>query len=406
MPGTATACNTRFQTINPSSTAATATEPPTPTPIVVAEDWLEVHLWLLFPDPLRHILFEPVDRSELAVSSTASCLPLPACMQPHLERWQFGNEVQRRANTVFPFQLSGQGITLYLNDRRVVGDDKREPPNAVLVIPGNPCLMYGGLTIWRDLMAAFKAVGITVLADKLSRVDICADCPGINMQHFVDAYDQGRYISRAHQRDKHESNGVTLTFGNSTQMLRIYDKRAEMQARDTPITRQLMKETRWGGVVPVHAIRAEYQLRRSVLHKKWRITTFEDYVDARPHIINDLLIWTRFTRRAPNKTNTIRELLDPVWDRIDSAFCQWAGEPVKPLPAKVSMGLPDVSRSVRQSLGHLITAAAMAIVGDKPPRMENVDDLITFFNRQLRRQLAGADVRKLLSERLHKKMSN
>lgn len=236
---------------------------------------------------------------------------------------------------------------------------KRETPNVVIRAGGSQCLKLGGkacLDKGRELIAS---AGGTILREKLSRVDMCLDLPGVEMGAFVKAYLEKRFITRAKAFGYHQSTGITVTMGKHPLMLRIYDKAAQIRQERNVLKIFLMEARRWHGQFPRHATRVEFELGRQCL-REHGIDTPDDYFAKRADLAAYLCReWVRLTAGPVNRENTARAETLPLWKAVEHGFLAWTGDPpglpLEPLPTKGA----DVSQLIAQAAGVMITAAAL-----------------------------------------------
>ena len=262
------------------------------------------------------------------------------------------------------YRLKCNGLGLQIANRESPG---RTAPNVIIRADGTQCLnrgVVGCLDLGRKLICD---AGGTILKEKLSRVDMCLDLPGVSIAPFAKAYDERRYICRATKRTKVESTGITLYLGKSPLMLRIYDKAVQLKEQPDIIKQFLMIERRWHGEAPESATRVEFQLNRGAL-KQRGIDSPADYLLKRGDLIHYLCQdWIRFTARAVDKTNTTRARVLPLWKKVATGFANWAGsstgQDLSPLPTDTM----DVRQLLKQAIGAVLTAAVLQGLSPQTP---------------------------------------
>jgi len=177
--------------------------------------------------------------------------------------------------------------------------------------------------------------------------------PGVGMSDFFAAFKEERYICRARSISYTKSNGVTLKFGESPLLLRIYDKLAETQKCANPLKAFAMKDRRWDGVLPEQATRVEFELKREAL-KERGIDSPDDYFMKRADLVNYLVReWFLFTKESvdrENKNQSRAEVL-PLWKDVQTAFESWAGSPAGCSLAPLNREAVDVTQLFKQMLG-------------------------------------------------------
>jgi hypothetical protein len=198
-------------------------------------------------------------------------------------------------------------------------------PNVGVSIDGRACTLDHAENLYRRSVELIEALGGEVLKNKLSRVDICLDMPGVPLDAFERCFDEKRYICRANARSKHESYGITVSFGQNPIMARIYDKLREVEKKADPVKELAMKVHRWGGDFPDEATRVEFQIRRDGL-KSHGIDTVQDYLDRRASLASYLTEeWLRLTAAHVDKKNKNQSKARtlPLWQEVSENLVAW-----------------------------------------------------------------------------------
>jgi hypothetical protein len=257
----------------------------------------------------------------------------------------------------FAYKMEYVGMTIMIAERMLA---HKIIPNVVIRIGGEPCLFNGShrcLTLGREFIAG---LGGTTIKEKLSRVDVALDMPGVDMGEFEAAFNEGRYICRAKSVGYHKSTGVTLRFGESPLMLRIYDKLAESGTQSNSLKRAHLIFYRWGGEVPKYACRVEFELRRESL-KEVGIDTVADYYTKRSDLVQYLTYdWFRMTAdkvKRENK-NQSRAKVSALWQEVQTSLANWAGIPPGLALSPLDRKQVDVTQLLKQAFGVLKTAAS------------------------------------------------
>jgi len=234
----------------------------------------------------------------------------------------------------------------------------RTMPNVYVTADGKACTINHAEHWFRRAKELIESLGGIINEDKLSRVDICLDMPGVPLDEFVSCFDHGRYICRANARAKMESNGVTVQFGQSPIMARICDKLREVKKKADPVKTLAMQINRWGGGWPAEATRVEFQLRRDGL-KTRGIDSVQDYLDRRASLAEYLTTqWLRLTQDHVDKQNKNQGKAStlPLWQDVSDRMVAWGGcenVPLNPLP----VGRADITHLMKQILGVARAAA-------------------------------------------------
>lgn len=254
----------------------------------------------------------------------------------------------------YAFRLAGHGFVISIQDKQ---KPKQAAGNVILRFDGMACLQWGGYKCLERGRALIAAMGGEILKEKLSRVDMALDVPGVGMEAFDAAYREERYIMQAKKSRRIEENGaITLYFGKPPLMLRIYDKAAEIRASCDETKKCLMLLHRWCHGIPQKAIRVEFELRREAL-KEHGIDTPDDYFRKRADLTAYLCgEWVRFTESAVDRDNTARAAVLPLWLTIADGFKAWTGKPADLPLTPLEPGQVDVRQLEKQGIGALLTA--------------------------------------------------
>lgn len=208
--------------------------------------------------------------------------------------------------------------------------------NVVLMVPGTVCLTYPGGAIAAHDAALQWIAGLDVLIteEKISRVDLCADFPGMGMEAFWEAFQRGNYHRRSKATHSHESNGYTVAFGASPLYLRIYDKKAELAVSalrgDAPKFEHMIQK-RWGGEIPDKACRVEFQIGRDWLKKRGIDTIYDLEQDCGKIARYLCWEWIWFTAHTPDPNHPDRDEVLPEWEIVRETFAANLGAGLDPL---------------------------------------------------------------------------
>lgn len=270
---------------------------------------------------------------------------------PYLVRvWPTGSR-NGRSGPFFKFVIEYAGIVIMIQDRAA---PKGECPNVLVHIGGLVCLELGDLGALELAYDIIRHLGGEIDQAALSRIDPCVDMPGVGMDEFMAATREERFVTRGKYLRKIELFGNTLEFGRPPLVLQVYDKRAEVIAKQNPRQRALMLDRRWGGsVMPAQATRVEFRIWREKL-REFGIDTPEDFYRKRRVLVDYLCQdWFRFTDGPVDRQNTTRAVTLPLWAQVHDALVAWAGEAngekLEPLPR----GPVDVTNLLKSGYGLL-----------------------------------------------------
>jgi hypothetical protein len=317
-------------------------------PITVNEDYLAVDVfattgaaWRDFTTRIRtELTSSRIPRDGMVVTLPGSATPLTLRRQWRGESGSYAilqiNEVVIRPNL------------------RICWDYEQYPAVRIEV-PGRVCLLYGGLAACYEVMRLLTRAELYIARVHLTRVDICADLPGVHVDAFVIPIAAGCRVSRVRRVLTQPGDGGSVEVGKEPVRLCIYDKRAQLNANFEVTTLQAM-QVRWGGVVPHHATRVEYRVRTEYL-RDHLITTLDDYLRYRSQLIQSLMQgWFRMTEVVPVVNHTADTPIHPLWAQIRDAAIAAFGTPLPPPP--VGMVRRPALPSIKTAIGYLVTAAA------------------------------------------------
>jgi len=175
-----------------------------------------------------------------------------------------------------------------------------------------------------------------ITCEKVSRVDMYADFPGVSLT----LEDMTKFVTSAGSRNirlvkKDEVSGIR--FGNGSIVARVYDKTREIKKHK----KDYMYEV-WDGVEKGETVwRVEFQLRRKML-KECSIESFDDFVDKSGSIWKYLTEEWLSMREFDNE-NTTRRSTTGFWENVQS---------VRSFKGKVSGKVRETRR--KASIAHLI----------------------------------------------------
>ena len=248
-------------------------------------------------------------------------------------------------------------------------------------ISGEACLCSDSCTenLVKWVYRFFDKLETPVRKIAISRGDLCVDIPGMDVETFRKAHMKRHFATRARSKAMDEtmektkgstgnvdletwryleSKGLTLYIGRSPLTMRAYNKLAELEHKMNPRKWQAMIERRWGGVVPTHATRVEFELRREAL-KARGIDTIEDFFEKRAALVEYLSTeWFRYLVTDGRKDQRKRRWpTHPDWEIVQQGFRDvFQGRldmDLSPLPKAEC----DVSALGKQAFGVVMKAA-------------------------------------------------
>lgn len=269
---------------------------------------------------------------------------------PYLVRvWPTGARIGKEG-PYYAFVVEFEGVIIMIQDRAAPNG---ECPNVLVTIEGLACLERGDLGCLELAYDLIRHLGGEIDRVKLSRIDFCVDMPGMGMDEFAAAATERRYVSRLKRHHGWDSGGRTILFGKPPLQLEVYDKLAEVIAKQNPRQRALMLDRRWGGTMPQQAVRVEFRIWREKL-REFGIDSPDDFYRKRRTLVDYLCQdWFRFMADSVDRLNTSRAITLPLWTQVHEAFAAWAGQPngekLEPLPR----GPVDVTNLLKSGYGLL-----------------------------------------------------
>ncbi len=266
--------------------------------------------------------------------------------------------------------------------------------NIWLEIGSVPLCMAGGIRNAVDAVyKAFKAEGITVMKEILSRVDIYADYDICHVSDFCSRFVNNSRVTRAraissHAIDEEINHAMYLSGSRYTGVsigkdirLRCYDKREEM--KKNPIKWGVFAE-RYGGRIPETLTRVEFQLRRNALKEiqvmkdgettPGRIEDVDSYLKVRDGLWRYLTCeWFRFTEEPVDKKNNhySRAKTWSIWEAVQNAVSSLC-EAAKRIRRAVQVN-PEHNK--KMAIGVTMSAAMM----ECPREIATAGDLVLYF---------------------------
>lgn len=265
-------------------------------------------------------------------------------------------------------------------------------PNVIVELGSVFLMLHGGIVdAWAQVRNLLEALGGEVLWDKLSRVDLCADFPGLEIEPFRTLIlDERQAVTRAKSCELYTVNfdSTGIAVGSGAIKLRIYDKAREVHHKPSNgAKRQVLEQLRWGGPQS-SAVRVEYQLRRELL-RGCTIEGVDSYLRMRKELAHYLCHdWFRIADEKPDRenNNTQRAGVHPTWAEVQTAFALWTGGEAPSIRRDQVNITRNPERLVKQARGCLFTA--IAELGVAPP--SSLQELIAMASDCLTRELERA----------------
>jgi hypothetical protein len=263
--------------------------------------------------------------------------------------------------THFPFRLEWLGATIGLADRK---ETSRKVANFYLKIPGEPCVIHGAQQMRAVVLALLGEFDACLEDEWFRRLDLCLDLPGCDWETtFAYVCEGKQYMGSATRSSPHREGGDTTGFsvktGNAD--LVLYDKLRETLTKKPEAYRHAMILNRWGGELPDHATRIEYQLRR-----QWfadlALTTVESVMGNLPNVVTRIARFEEhpffvLTDCVPDREGHHQSRAGVLleWRRAIERMRELAGKPFDKL-RRIDRGMMDAKRCFQNVIGYLITA--------------------------------------------------
>ena len=268
------------------------------------------------------------------------------------------------------------GLTVKIRDQE--GFKKRTAN--IMVDFGSLGLMQAGPEfLWDWFKAWIGSIGFTITANHVARLDMCVDMTDVTMLQIGAHVTERRIACKPAKRGGHWNREIpeTITWGRpgSPLHLRIYDKLAELEAKDDNAKLATLIEERWGGDLPDNAIRVEYEMHRDFFRES-DIDSIEDFFEKQATLAAYLThAWFRMLV-APVKNRHYKDVdTSPEWKKIQEAFRQSFGESTTKLVRKRKQWAQMPKRLMAQTKG--CCESVLAMVGKVPKTREELFAFIT-----------------------------
>jgi len=203
----------------------------------------------------------------------------------------------------------------------------------------------------------FNSLGLTIFADKLSRIDVCLDTD----EAIFKETDINGVSTRSRHKEKHFVNDEFklgrqfsgFTFGRGEVVGRIYNKSLEIKSSGKVWFRDIWNEHDYNSIQDVW--RVEFQLRRKML-REFGIDSVSDFFRKEEGI------WAYLTQewltiRIPSKdSNEARWRIKPKWKRVQKASFNYLPSPL--IREKIKVG--NEKQLLDQASGLILSLAAIS----------------------------------------------
>lgn len=235
-------------------------------------------------------------------------------------------------------------------------------PVAFVEIPGLVFLERGVSGAMQLLDEVLTILGIRATKIKATRLDVCADLPGVSVQEFYDVIVRRDYIARSGGEFQHftdRTGSVTsCRLQTGSTILRIYDKIKELKKQGTlPIKRELMVKNRLGAGCKA-ATRVEFQFNLSYM-RALKFSNIEELFGGLSHLVQwATMSWFKCSE-VIDRRHTERSVVSEVWLRTLHAFTWWTSH-LRERFAEPTTILQPPEALIKQAVGCMASALARA----------------------------------------------
>lgn len=268
---------------------------------------------------------------------------------------QFGDlilTVQRTGIPFYAYKLVTKDFSICFMDK-----SKGDNPPITIRFMSSYLWSFGLNDAIEEFMVWFRNLGMPVIGNKISRLDVCVDTDEVVFKEN----DVKGVSTRSRNKEIHFVNSEFLqgrvfsgfTFGRGEVLARIYNKTLEIQKSGKVWFYDIWEEN--GHCRDGDVWRIEFQLRRKAL-KEFGISVIEDINS------NEIGLWAYLTQewlsiRIPNKdTNASRWKVKPKWRKLQKAHLNYIPSPL--IRERIKIG--NVKQLLDQASGLLLSIAAVA----------------------------------------------
>lgn len=269
----------------------------------------------------------------------------------------------RVGEVYYRWRCEWQGCQIWIMNRAEFSETM---PLILVQFKSLPLMMHGLTQLYLNLVQVLNIIGYRIRRHVVGRVDVCVDLPNRKVSDFVALAVCGHEVTKAGGGDyrfgRTFEDAETFYRGNRSRcLLRIYDKLND--PGNCPVKLDILREQRWGGVVPEFAVRAEFQCSREILRERFAITTIDDLRDKLPSLCEFLTDkWYRLAANPVDRDNRnqSREATHPLWLEVQAAFQEWSTKlPIKPAPVERRVFVPKADALRKQMWGVCKTLMAV-----------------------------------------------
>ena len=264
----------------------------------------------------------------------------------------------------------------------------RQNSNLVITIPGESCLLYGGLVMRDWAHQVIEDLGGVVDDEWVRRIDVCVDLPGVDASELLlPLCNVGQYISTVTKGATHfDKTGLTgFTIGSRDRLqLQIYNKLREAMTKNDAAYFEAMLQKRWKDL-PKCATRVELRIGRGWICQ-WNQDRADDVIDnlgslVRHILLNERRVFFKLLAEMPDRKNKHQSRCEilPLWSEISQVLVQDSGKDGLEL-TKIERGQISLGRAYKCIRSMLSKAAAIrgetiSGLGDAIKQLQSLEQL-------------------------------
>jgi hypothetical protein len=301
-----------------------------------AIDWLEIAGCILWDDATSREQFWRLDQIQLAARETRKPQVVNIGM---MEGLLHGQGMGGGQQSHLEYRFEWRDILFAISSRR---EPTRQLSNFYLKITGEPCLIVGAYEARKIIQEVITSLGGVIVDEWPRRIDVCLDLPGVSVtEELQPAFEQAQFLTVAKQWNSFDGREGKTGFkvGSRARLqCNVYDKLRDSMNNHNCVYHRAMIDRRWNGLIPKHATRVEYQMKRAWLSNYGGIRTVDEALSRMGDIVaklvsHDHLPFFCLTTTKPDRANKHQSRAEvlPLWDRIVSTMIARAGDRMEEL---------------------------------------------------------------------------
>jgi hypothetical protein len=256
-----------------------------------------------------------------------------------------------------PWRFTYEGMTFWVANTPNYNESRF---NFHVCVPSVPLMAHGidgCRLLWQKLLVS---AGFVVKRSTVSRFDLCADIPGLQVSDLVSMIFAGHAVQRSRTfslHGRHPDVNTYSTGSGSRFMLRIYDKLRELRDRPNELKQNLVFSRLY--CRPDVLTRVEFQVRRAGFSHLIADGSIEGVIGAAGDIAKWLTSdWFRICECPVDRNNRKRAMVAHIWQLVQdilSTSVRSGGQHVK---WKVSESVGSAGALIKSGMGSITKALA------------------------------------------------